>query len=177
MKRNLKNQKGSVILVVLMILIVVTFFGISANNTTNTGLKISKNQFDMNKSFYEAETCSTQALANVMNVSGYMMSEDLQKDPTDSSRRFKWLHKYDSINFSNITDSSYWDDSFSSEINTKCRFLVVYRQDLYDNNSGFSRIMTGQNIMKANKFTLVIKSNNNEFIEIGFIKNLPNLYP
>ncbi len=55
MTANLKNEKGNVTVVALMVLIILTLIGISASRTSNTDVLVARNQIPHKQDFYIAE--------------------------------------------------------------------------------------------------------------------------
>ncbi len=75
------NQEGSVLLIALMVLLLVSMLGMNALKMTHTELKISGNDWSYKKNFYRAEAVIKEAAFALEN------SEDLNPSRT----AFVWL--------------------------------------------------------------------------------------
>ncbi len=66
MKKNIQSEEGSVVLLAVMVLMLVTMFGISALNTSDTELRVSFNSRCYKQNLYQAEGIvrETSALIN-----------------------------------------------------------------------------------------------------------------
>jgi hypothetical protein len=78
---NVENQEGSVLLIALIILLLVSMLGLNSLRTTSTELKISGNDRSYKQNFYRAEAVIKEAAFALEN------SDDLQP----SSTAFDWL--------------------------------------------------------------------------------------
>jgi len=64
-QKILKNEKGSVIIFALMILVLLTLIGISATKTTNVELQIAGNETAYKKALYNADAGISYALVSL----------------------------------------------------------------------------------------------------------------
>jgi Tfp pilus assembly protein PilX len=94
---SIENEKGSAIVVGLMILMVVTIIGVSATNTTTVEQQIVRNDGIYKQNLYLAEAAAQEGIQRIWNMS--------RSDPFQLERKAPaWLNDAD------MSDISNWDD-------------------------------------------------------------------
>lgn len=63
------NQKGSAIVMALMILVVLSLIGIAVSRTSNTEIQIAANDVTLKQNFYQAEAATLEAVDALENAS------------------------------------------------------------------------------------------------------------
>ena len=66
---TLGNQDGSVLVVTMVVLVLLTIFGISATNTSTIEVLIARNDYDYKRGFYLAEAAINEAGQRIENAS------------------------------------------------------------------------------------------------------------
>jgi hypothetical protein len=82
----LKNEEGSVIVIALMILVLLTLIGTSATQTSNVELRIVRNDIIYREHFYSAEGAAMQGIQRIENG-----TPDQLRDITDDD----WITQMD----------------------------------------------------------------------------------
>ncbi|BCS95262.1 hypothetical protein DSLASN_08940 [Desulfoluna limicola] len=80
-RRDLENQQGSVLLIALIILLLVSLLGLRTLSMTSTELKISGNDRNYTQNFYRAEAAAKEA--------AYFL--ETSDDPSPSNTDLPWL--------------------------------------------------------------------------------------
>ena len=94
----LNNEKGSVIIAALMVLVLLTIIGVASTNISNTEIKISTHELIYQQNFYRAEGATLEAV-DVM--------EDLANPKTTDP---DWLwDTVDTFTAETAADRTLWD--------------------------------------------------------------------
>jgi len=93
------NEDGSVIVIAMLILAVLTILGVSSSNTSTTELNIVRNEGIYQTDFYQAESCAYEALQRI-------------EEETVTDRLFSTSNTYDWINNNtvNLSQSVNWNN-------------------------------------------------------------------
>ena len=100
-KQIMKNEKGAVLIVALMILVVLSFIGISASTTSQIETRIAGNERFYKQDLYFADGAAMEC-AQIMDDFG----GDLRFSPFVG----QWLHALGSLTEANIRDidNTWW---------------------------------------------------------------------
>ncbi len=118
----LKNEEGMVVVVALMILVLLTIFGISTTNTSNTELSIAGAERVYQQNFYEAEGASIEAVELMESLANPNLGSNL------------WLMPVPNIvTDDNIYDANFWQsgglvspmDSTLADNPGETQFMVI----------------------------------------------------
>ncbi len=117
--RTLDNENGSIMVLVLMILALMTILGTSATTTTVTELQIVRNDVAYKKNFYTAEAAAIEA---AQMVTDYTELDDLREAIPD------WMNESDT--YTSLTDDTNWGDSNSttSSVSTTTSYSIIDKQ-------------------------------------------------
>jgi hypothetical protein len=124
MKRNmLVKEDGSILIVALILLVLLTLMGISATTLTDIELQIAGNEMVSRANFYNAEAAAMENIQLLANTG------EAITDPTDPS--MPWLNLPSELPFPNdITNKDNWTDMNSrvsdNANNGDQRFLTVF---------------------------------------------------
>jgi len=124
MKRNmLVKEEGSILIVALIMLVLLTLMGISATTLTDIELQIAGNEMVSRANFYNAEAAAMENIQLLANTG------DAITDPTDPT--MPWLNLDTELPVPNdITDQANWTNANSqvavNAINGDQRFLTVF---------------------------------------------------
>lgn len=127
-KSLLKNDDGSVLVLALVMLMLLTVLGISASMTSSIEIQISGNDMIYKQNLYMAEAAPMRAAQQIENGGPEM------RMPTDPSWPI-WLHDQDNNTLpdaNNITDASNWTSTYSERLpasidpQEKTRSLVLF---------------------------------------------------
>lgn len=132
----LGNERGSTIVIALMILAMLTIVGISATNTSTVELQIAGNEANYIQNFYSAEAASME---------GARQMEDLTNEELRSAGK-PWFSSAtppsDSTVFTWLDDTG---NSASIESSTLGKF-TVFDTGVADGSKGGSLDMSGTNL-------------------------------
>ena len=119
---QLKNEEGMVVVVALMILVLLTIFGISTTSTSNTELSIAGAERVYQQNFYKAEGASIEAVELMESLSNPNLGSN------------QWLMPVPEIVTDvNIYDHGFWNsgglisplDSTLADSSGETQFMVV----------------------------------------------------
>ncbi len=117
-----KNEEGMVVVVALMILVLLTIFGISTTNTSNTELQIAGAEMVYQQNFYEAEGAGIEAVELMESLSNPNLGANLWLMPVP-----------DIVTDGNIYNANFWQsgglvspmDSTLADNPAETQFMVV----------------------------------------------------
>jgi hypothetical protein len=162
MKENiLVKENGSVLIVALILLVLLTLMGISATMNTDIELQIAGNELIARTNFYRAEAA---AMENIQVL-------DNEGDQIIEVGEYDWLHlEGDLPNTDDITDPVNWTDVYSeisatADSRNDQRYLTVFEGVI----AGDSLDMTRSRIYT---YRIVGSNRNNglSIVEMGFKK-------
>ena len=113
-KQIMNNEKGAVLIVALMILVVLSFIGISASTTSQIETKIAANERFYKQDLYFSDGAAMECAQIMSDYAG-----DLRFSPFAS----QWLHGLGSLTEGNIrdVDNTWWlagSNSVTSDVDT-----------------------------------------------------------
>jgi Tfp pilus assembly protein PilX len=123
MEENIREKKeeGSVLIVALIMLVLLTLIGITANQTSEVEMQVSANERRYKENLYFAEAVAMECAQVMTN--------------TDELSGLNWLHAQgsvtkDDIRINDSTDADYkWGtNSQQSAVLTNTRYLVVQEE-------------------------------------------------
>ena len=162
----LKNEEGTVIVVALLILVLLTIIGISGTNTTVTELQIVGNDARYRQNFYRAEAAVMEAAQMLENT-----PTSILEDRTFNTVGYEWLTGRN-VNASVMTDTANWN------IGTNCKNSTVtpLAGTMYSMYSaveervgpGSSLDMTGTQLYEYSIYGLWNANNGQSLIGIGY---------
>lgn len=111
---KVKNEEGSVLIVALIVLVLLTLLGIFATRTSEVELQIAGNDLRYKRNIYSAE-------AVAMECAQYIKDTDVLDTGT-----LAWLHAMGGLTRDNVLNDSYWDtNSFQSTADPNTRYMAV----------------------------------------------------
>jgi type IV pilus assembly protein PilX len=117
-KRLLTNEDGSVLVIAIIMLVLLTALGISATTTSTIEIQIAGNQRTYKQNLYRAEAAAMECAQRIENGGSEI------KDPSSFPT---WLHNAEDDDLpDDITDAE-WDDTDSQTSLDGSRFIVVFR--------------------------------------------------
>ena len=161
----LKNEEGTVIVVALLILVMLTIIGISGTNTTVTELQIVGNDARYRQNFYRAEGAVMEAAQMLENA-----PTNILEDRTFNTAGYEWLTgRY--VNASVMTDTANWDDdptspACNSEAGTFAATMYSAVEERV--SAGGSLDMAGTQLYEYSIYGLCNANNGESFIEAGY---------
>jgi len=174
------NQKGSVILLAIMILSIISLLGISSHHTSFTDIIIINNQLKEQKSFYNAQSVAAVGMESFMNLEPDLLKTELIKLKKKEQNTIDYLHLEQNIDIFNISASSNWFSPTSTNILNKGAYLIVHIENNSNALNYGSMIMTinTNNFLKPYYFIIFARSvfkGSESIVEMGFSKILPDL--
>ena len=122
MKTHLANEEGSIMVITLLVMAILTVLGISAINQSNIDMLISGNERQYKQNFFRAEGAANEAVQRVDNAAG----DDLMPE----NDAFNWLQDENDWPTGSIENPVNWNDANSTV-------------SLMDPNTRFAVVMTG----------------------------------
>jgi type IV pilus assembly protein PilX len=111
----LKNENGSIMVIGLVMLMLLTLLGISATTTSTIEIRIAGNEIEYKRNLYLAEATALE------------FAQEMQDDPDlENNPEIKAL---DSVTPDNIRDDTHWDgagNSYQSDVDPKARYIPVF---------------------------------------------------
>jgi hypothetical protein len=107
------NEEGSVLVVALIILVLLTIIGISASDISNIEIQIAGNERIYKRNFYRAEAAAMHGIQ-------LMEDADLDLDP------LSWLKVDKNIN--QLTDDTYWNANSQQSMDAQATYLAGNEQ-------------------------------------------------
>lgn len=98
---RLNNEEGSVLIVALVILVLLTLLGIFATKTSEIEIQIAGNDMRYKRNLYSAEAVAMECAQNLKDT-----------DVLDTGA-LSWLHSMGVVNHDVVVDDSFWDDTNS----------------------------------------------------------------
>ncbi|MBN1832512.1 MAG: pilus assembly PilX N-terminal domain-containing protein [Deltaproteobacteria bacterium] len=114
-----KGEEGVVVVIALMMLVFLTLLGISATSTTQTEMRIAKNENIFRQNLYSAECAAMAGVQALENETDVTALEGLS---------FDWLHS--TLPDSDIRSETNWDSSnghSNQVLDETTRYLAVYQ--------------------------------------------------
>lgn len=157
----LKNEEGTVIVVALLILVMLTIIGISGTNTTVTELQIVGNDARYRQNFYRAEGAVMEAAQMLENAPVGNL-----EDRTFTA--LTWLTGRN-VNAKDMTVTGNWDDDPTSPAcNSEAGTLAMYSAVEERVGPGSSLDMTGTQLYEYSIYGLWNANNGQSLIGIGY---------
>ena len=149
----LRDENGSVMIIGLVMLMLLTLLGISATTTSTIEIRIAGNEIEYKRNLYLAEAAALE------------FAQEMQDDPDlGNNPEIKAL---DSVTPDNIRDDTHWDgagNSYQSDVDSKARYIPVFEGLA----PGASLDMTKSTV---NAYTIYGRSKENNavaIVEIGY---------
>ena len=111
--RRYPNEEGSVLVVALILLVLLTIIGISASDISNIEIQIAGNERIYKRNFYRAEAAAMHGIQ-------LMEDADLDLDPPS------WLKVDKTLN--QLTDDTYWTATAQPSIDAQATYLAGNEQ-------------------------------------------------
>ena len=112
---RVKNDEGSVLIVALVILVLLTLLGIYATKTTEVEIQIAGNDYRYKRNVYSAEAVAMECAQNIKDT-----------EPLDIDA-LPWLYAMNSLTPDDVLNGT-WDDTTSqqstADSNTRYRAVV-----------------------------------------------------
>ncbi len=110
-----KSEEGSVLIVALIVLVLLTLLGIFATRTTEVELQIAGNDMRYKRNIYSAEAVAMEAAQNI---------KDTEVLDTDA---LAWLYAMGGLDRNYVLDDNNWDDanSLQSTADSNTRYMAA----------------------------------------------------
>lgn len=115
-RKKTQQEKGSIIIIALVLLMLVTLMGMAITQITGIEMRIAANERDYKRTFYLAEAAVMESLQRLKNA-----------DPQDlktSTTTFEWLHDTDT-NLENQNTMKNTEISSEASFDPNTRFAVT----------------------------------------------------
>ncbi len=110
---RVKNEEGSVLIVALIVLVLLTLLGIFATRTTEVEIQIAGNDYRYKRNVYSAEAVAMECAQNI-------------KDTDVLDTALPWLYAMGGLTSDAVTNGT-WDDTTSqqSAADSDTRYMAV----------------------------------------------------
>ena len=163
----LRTENGSVFLVSVIILTILSIIAMSAFRTTKIELQIAKNQKTYNTNLVQAEGAAMEAAQKLWNLSDIVSLETLSSSPIDG-----WIF-FNPFNSTDPSGSDIINANFNA-ISTDCEGFnntaVCYSADYIGVGSGDSLDMSSERSHTFALYGISTESGGKVVIEVGFKK-------
>lgn len=164
----LNNEQGSVLILALIMLVLLTLIGISATTTSMIETKIAGNERVYKRNLYAAEAAAMHC------------AQDMEQNPNPKTNKPDWLHPIGTVDNTNIRENAFWlnelpyppapPDYSQASVVANSRFLAT-SQGLAGGIKGTSLDMTKSNVHAYSIYGRCRPANSGPtIIEIGFRK-------
>ena len=152
------NDDGSVLIVALIMLVLITLMGISATTTTDIGLQIAGNDMIYKKNLYSAEGSAMEAIQTLENT-------DLETSAPN------WLTMAEgSIEDDEVRNDARWDESFSGDLtgvgtsvtSAESKYIAVFE--------GMDEIQESLDVSKTRIHSYAIYGRSNQQNGVSIVK-------
>ena len=111
---RLKSEEGSVLIVALVILVLLTLLGIFATKTSEIEIQIAGNEMRYKRNLYSAEGVAMECAQNIKDT-----------DDLDTGS-LAWLHSMGGVSRDEVLDDTYWGtNSQQSADDPNARYMAV----------------------------------------------------
>jgi Tfp pilus assembly protein PilX len=117
-KRLLQNEDGSVLVIAIIMLVLLTALGLSATTTSTVEIQIAGNQRKYKDSLYRAEAAAMECAQRLKNGGTEM------KEPGSFTT---WLHNAQDEDLPDDVTDAAWDATDSEASVEDSRFLAVFK--------------------------------------------------
>ena len=159
------NQRGSAIIVVLLVMIAVTIIGVMSINTSVVDLKIARNEKQVRQTFYLSEGVTMEGVQRLADT-----------EPIDLEEKYQFWHhsskeiQQKKIDFRSIegwdVDGHQEDNGLSSAMGSNLYMAAVE----WRLATGSSAIMTGSRLYLNRVYGLCDRDKSQQIVEIGYYK-------
>jgi len=168
----LNNEQGSVLILALIMLVLLTLIGISATTTSMIETKIAGNDRVYKRNLYAAEAAAMHC------------AQDMEQIPNPKTNKPDWLHPIGTVDNTHIREDAFWlnkapypppvvppePDYSQASVVANSRFLAT-SQGLAGGIQGTSLDMTKSNVHGYSVYGRCAPSNSGPtIIEIGYRK-------
>jgi Tfp pilus assembly protein PilX len=165
MKRHrihIGNQEGSMLVISMLILVLLTLLGVSASTNTAVELKIADNDRSHKINVYRAESAAMMAAQRMENTTNVMTLIDLSEN---------WLQPADFLKSPNpnIQSATVWDatnNTSAQGMDGNNRYLVVYRGV----STGSSLDMSGSTLHEYELYGRSVSRRGTAIVQLGYKK-------
>ncbi len=155
----LKNEEGTVMVIALLMLALLTIIGISGTNTAVTELQIVGNDARYRQNFYRAEAAVMEAAQMSENA-----PVDTLRDRTFNTAGYEWLTGRN-VNASDMTVTANWIAGTNSAAAT---FAGTMYSVVEEGVLGGSLDVSGTQLYEYTIYGLCNVNNGESFIEVGY---------
>jgi Tfp pilus assembly protein PilX len=157
----LKNEEGTVMVIALLILALLTIIGISGTNTTVTELQIVGNDARYRQNFYRAEAAVMEAAQMSENA-----PVDTLRDRTFNTAGYEWLTGR-GVNSSDMTVTANWN--IGTNCTTAAATLPSTMYSVVEEGVvGGSLDVSGTQLYEYTIYGLCNANNGESFIVVGY---------
>jgi hypothetical protein len=111
---KMKNEEGSILIVALVILVLLTLLGIFATKTSEIEIQIAGNDMRYKRNLYSAEAVAMEAAQTIKDT-----------DDLDTGA-LTWLHAMGGVSRDDVLDDTFWgSNSQQSAGDSNARYMAV----------------------------------------------------
>jgi Tfp pilus assembly protein PilX len=160
-RTRIDNQDGSMLVISMLILVLLTLLGISASTNTEVELKIADNDRSHKMNVYQAESVA-------------MLAAQLMENETNEANlincTWNWLHPKEFLQTNTIQSSTVWapaNNNFATDtMDAHTRYLAVYNGIA----SGSSLDMSGSTVHEYSLYGRSDSRRGTAIVQLGYKK-------
>ena len=152
------NEDGSVLIVALIMLVLITLMGVSATTTTDIEIQIAGNDMIYKKNIYAAEGAAMEAI--------HLLAENNLETTT-----FNWLTTVeDSITDAEVRDDTRWDEAFSGDLTNVGSSSTSPNSNYIAIFDGMDEVQESLDVEKTRIFQYSVYGRSNQNNGVGIVK-------
>jgi Tfp pilus assembly protein PilX len=166
MKQNarLKNQEGSILVVALILLVVLTLLGITISTISEVEIQIAGNERQYKENLYKAEAAAMECAQT--------MEETADLDPAT----INYINAIGTVTLANIRNDAWWDNSNSTVVDAAVdpdgitRYLAVEEGVAEGTSLDMTKTVLRSYAVYGRRYDTANPSRGRSIVRIGFRK-------
>ncbi len=155
---KVKNEEGSVLIVALIVLVLLTLLGIFATRTTEVEIQIAGNDMRYKRNIYSAEAVAMEAAQNI-------------KDTEVLDTALPWLYAMGGLTSGDVTNGT-WDDTTSqqSTADSNTRYMAVVEGIAEQTSLDMTKSRIHMYSIYGRRYNTANENEGKSIVNIGFKK-------
>ena len=157
---KVKNEEGSVLIVALIVLVLLTLLGIFATRTTEVEIQIAGNDYRYKRNVYSAEAVAMEAAQNI---------KDTEVLDTDA---LPWLYAMGGLTHNDVTTDGNWIDAKSqqSTADSNTRYMAVVEGIAEQTSLDMTKSRIHMYSIYGRRYNTANENEGRSIVNIGFKK-------
>ncbi len=155
---KVKNEEGSVLIVALIVLVLLTLLGIFATRTTEVEIQIAGNDYRYKRNVYSAEAVAMECAQNI-------------KDTDVLDTALPWLYAMGGLTSDAVTNGT-WDDTTSqqSTADSNTRYMAVVEGIAEQTSLDMTKSRIHMYSIYGRRFNTANENEGKSIVNIGYKK-------